>query len=46
MIIIAFIINKNKPRVTMVIGNVSTTKTGLTNKFSKLKTIATNIADQ
>ena len=44
-IIIAFITNKNKPKVTIVAGNVKNTKSGLTNIFSKAITIATIIAE-
>ena len=40
-IINALIISKNKPKVTMVIGNVSITKSGLTQTFNNAKTMAT-----
>lgn len=43
-IIIAFMTNKNSPKVTMVTGNVNMTKTGFTTKFKRLKTTATIIA--
>ena len=43
-IINALIINKNKPRVTIVIGKVKITKMGFTNKFNKAKTTTTIIA--
>jgi len=42
----ALITNRNKPNVTTVIGKVSTTKTGFTNKRNSAKTTATIIADQ
>ncbi len=40
-IINALIINKNNPKVSIVIGNVKMTKTGLTNTFKIAKTTAT-----
>tara|TARA_R110000823_G_scaffold315139_1_gene445881 strand:- start:299 stop:622 length:324 start_codon:yes stop_codon:yes gene_type:complete len=43
-IIIAFIISKKRPKVTMVTGRVKITKIGFTKKFSKLRTTATIIA--
>ena len=43
-IIKPLITNKNKPKVIMVIGKVSMTSIGLTNKFNIDKTIATIIA--
>lgn len=39
-IIIAFITKRNKPKVTMVAGNVKKIKSGLTNKFNKAITTA------
>lgn len=44
-IIIALITNKNKPKVTIVAGNVKNIKSGFTNMFSKEITIATVIAE-
>jgi hypothetical protein len=43
-IINALIINKNKPKVTSVIGSVRITNIGLTKILSRPKTIATNKA--
>ena len=43
-IIKALTINKNKPKVSMVIGNVKITKIGFTNTFKTAKIIATMIA--
>ncbi|GAA4971668.1 hypothetical protein GCM10023315_22210 [Algibacter aquimarinus] len=43
-IINAFITNRNKPNVTIVMGNVKMTKIGLTKRFNKDKTTATIIA--
>lgn len=43
-IIIALIINKKSPKVTIVTGSVRITNTGLTKKFSKLSITATMIA--
>ena len=40
-IIMAFIISKNRPKVTMVTGSVKITNMGFTKKFNKLKTTAT-----
>ena len=40
----AFIINKNRPSVTIVTGKVSITKSGFIKKFKRLNTIATIIA--
>ena len=40
-IIIAFIISKKRPKVTMVTGSVKITNMGFTKKFNKLKTTAT-----
>ena len=40
-IIIAFIISKKRPKVTMVTGSVKITKMGFTKKLSKLRTTAT-----
>ena len=37
----AFIISKNRPKVTMVTGSVKITNMGFTKKFNKLKTTAT-----
>ena len=37
----AFITNRNNPRVKMVTGKVNNTKIGFTKKFSKPKTMAT-----
>ena len=42
--IMAFIISKKRPKVTMVTGKVKITKIGFTKKFSKLRTTATIIA--
>jgi hypothetical protein len=39
--IIAFIISKKRPKVTMVTGSVKITKIGFTKKLSKLRTTAT-----
>ena len=44
-IIAALITNKNNPNVTIVIGNVSITNNGFTNKFKIDNTTATIIAD-
>ena len=41
IIINAFIINRNKPKVNIVIGKVKIIKMGLTNKFKRAKTMAT-----
>ena len=41
----ALITNKNKPKVTMVAGNVKKIKSGRTNMFSKEITTATIIAE-
>lgn len=43
-IMIALITRRNKPKVTMVTGSVSSTKTGFTIKFKTAKTKATIIA--
>lgn len=43
-IIIAFITNKNRPKVIIVIGKVKITKMGFTNRFNMDKTMATIIA--
>lgn len=43
-IIKAFIISRNKPNVTIVMGNVRIIKIGLTNKFKTDNTMATKIA--
>lgn len=43
-IINALIINRNKPKVTTVIGSVKITNMGFTNTFNIAKTIATMMA--
>ncbi len=43
-IIIAFMTNKNSPKVTIVTGSVNMTKTGFTIKFKRLNTTATIMA--
>lgn len=43
-IINALMTNKNRPKVTMVIGKVKITKMGFTNRFKTDKTAATTIA--
>ena len=40
----ALIINRNNPKVTIVIGKVKITKTGFTNTFRTAKTKATTMA--
>ncbi len=44
-IIAALMTNKNNPSVKNVIGNVKSTRIGLTNKFNSPRTIATITAD-
>jgi hypothetical protein len=44
--IIALTTSRNKPKVKIVIGNVSSTRNGFTNAFKSESTIARTIADQ